>query len=292
MSASIRQRFATTPHGQRSHYARAHGLSRSTLYYKPKKPGQDLWLKERIEEILLKHPDYGYRRIALVLKDRSVNHKRVARVMRLFGLRPRSWKKRKRPRNKDDPATKMPNLRERLSPLAPNIVWAGDFTEFKFRGRKVYLATVIDAWTREIVGWAVSTRHNSELVIDALKDAKRRRGGIVPWIFHSDQGSEYTSNECTFFLASHGIRPSCSPKGKPWKNGQQESWYNTLKKEMDAPGTFRSLDEFWTAINEYICYYNEDRIHGELKQTPRERFQAWSSRAPSIITCTPQNLAF
>lgn len=292
MCASIKERFATTPHGQRSHYARAHGIPRSTLYYKPKKPGKDLWLKERIETILSTHRDYGYRRIALVLKDREVNHKRVARVMRIFGLRPRSWKKRKRPRNKGDPSTKMPNLRERLCALAPNVIWAGDFTEFNFHGRKVYLATVIDVWTREIVGWAVSTHHNSELVIEALQDARRRRGGALPWIFHSDQGSEYTSNECTFWLTAPGIRPSCSPKGRPWKNGEQESYYNTIKKEMDAPNTFLTLDEFWAAINEYICYYNEDRIHGEIKQIPRERFLEWQRRAPVSITYTTRDLTF
>jgi len=287
MNAAARQYFhEKISHGSRSSYARQSGISRSTLYYKPRQPEKDRILKEKIVAILRDHPFYGHRRIALVL---GVNHKATERIMRLYGLRPRAFKKRRKAPYSGPARDPTPNLLKLLCPIAPDVAWAGDFTEFRFHGAKIYLATVIDVYTRELLGWQLSKRHNTRLVMDAMEHAVRRRGK-APHLFHSDQGSEYTGLECTAWIVSHGIRPSWSPKGKPWNNGHQESFYNTLKKEVGNLGALETIPDLYTALAEYICYYNEDRIHLRLKMTPTQYRQRWERARCPIALWTNQKM--
>lgn len=287
MNASVRQYFfEKIPLGQRSAYARTAKIPLSTLYHKPKRPAKDLALKSKIEAVLKRHRAYGPRTIA---RELGMNHKAVARIMKLFHLRPKIRRKRKRPRNKGDTRDPCSNLLERLCPIAPDIVWAGDFTEFLFHGKRMFYATVIDNFTREILGWSLGTRHNTRLVLDALADAIVKRGK-APWIFHSDQGSEYTAHEFTAWLLSHNIRPSWSPKGKPWNNGIQESYFNTFKREFD-PNDFSIASDLFTGIAECVRDYNQDRIHGALKMPPQKFYLAWKARRPGIMPSAPQNLA-
>jgi len=132
--------------------------------------------------------------------------------------------------------------------------------------RFVYLATVEDVFTRVVVGWAVSTRHNPNLVALALLDAIMSHP--APDIIHSDQGSEYRNGDYLNLLRSLGIKPSMSAKVSPWQNGYQESFYSGFKLELGHPECYPTLGELVEAIAQQIYYYNYCRIHTALKCPP------------------------
>ncbi len=230
------------------------GIARSSLYYKPKKPPQDGALKKEIETVMNDNKAYGHRRIATAL---GMNKKRINRVMRKFGLRPKV-RRSKRPFKPDDTGKKdlnKENIARRLCPIKPNVVWAGDFTYFLFHERFWYLATVIDVFTREIVGWHIGNHHTTTLIIIAFKDAVKRTGKTPVW-FHSDQGSEYVSGAYEAMLIRHGVIPSQSKKASPWQNGFQESFYSNFKLELENIGRFNEVGKLIEAIHQQIDYYN------------------------------------
>ena len=141
----------------------------------------------------------------------------------------------------------------------------------EFYGMFLYLATVIDRYTREVVGWTIGTHHSAQLVIDALEHARIKRG--IPMIFHSDQGSEYDSVACRAWLLAHGILPSHSKKSSPWENGHQESFFGRFKEELGNIHRFKSLDELIEAIHCQINYYNNQRMHRSIKMTPKQKYE-------------------
>jgi putative transposase len=244
--------------------ARALKVSRSSLYYHPVREARDQQLRDAILDVLAEHPAYGYRRVALSL---TVNKKRVQRVIRKYGLAPKI--RRRLPRyGRKTSLSGVPNRTAGISPIAPNVIWAGDFTELSFHGTKLYLATVIDRFTREVIAWQLGEHHTTKLILDVLEEAVRKRP-CVPTIFHSDQGSEYTAHACIQWIVSHRILPSHSPKAKPWKNGHQESFYGTFKLEFGKPSRHPTVEQLTEAIGRYIHYYNTRRIHSRLKMPPR-----------------------
>ncbi len=248
--------------------ARTLGVSRSSLYYKPVREEKDRLLRDAIVAALAEHPAYGHRRLAIHIQ---ANKKRILRVMHKFGLTPSI--RRKPPKyGRKTSQSGVPNRTRNLSPIAPNVIWNGDFTEFSWHGRKLYLATVIDRYTRELIAWQLGFHHTTRLILDVLEEAVRKRD-TVPSIFHSDQGSEYTANACIEWLVSHAILPSHSPKANPWRNGHQESFYNTFKLEFGKPGRHETIETLTEAIGRYIHYYNTRRIHGTLKMPPRTYFE-------------------
>lgn len=242
------------------------GIARSTLYYKPKKPPQDQGLRQKIEAVMAEHPAYGHRRVALHL---GMNRKPVARVMHMFGLLPRVRRGVRfvKPDDLGRPDTRIPNILKDLCPIHPNVVWAGDFTYLWHVDRFWYVATVIDVFTREIVGWHVANHHTSALIMEAFKDATRRTAAAPRW-FHSDQGSEYVSGAYESLLASHGTVASQSRKGSPWQNGFQESFYSQFKLELGDIRRFAHVGELIEAVHQQIIYYNNRRIHLVLKMPP------------------------
>lgn len=245
------------------------GIARQTLYYQPKQPDQDEQLKQQVLAVMVKHPAYGQRRVALAL---GMNKKPVRRVMNLFGLRPRIRRKYPhKPLDHGQPMTSIPNLGYRICPLQPHVLWAGDFTYFWLDDRFMYLATVIDVYTREIVGWHIADHHTTDLIQRAFSDAVVRRG-TTPKIFHSDQGSEYTSQLFMAMLAYYDVQPSHSKKSSPWQNGYQESLYSNFKLEVEAHH-HAGRGQLIAAIHHQVHYYNTERIHTALKMAPRQFFQ-------------------
>lgn len=250
----------------KSALARELGISRTALYYRPKRPTTDEELKNKIMAVMAEHPAYGHRRIAWTL---GVNKKAVLRVMNNNGLKPkvrRGWRPTK-PEDHSRLETRVANVLKATCPLRPNVIWAGDFTYFWFMDRFWYLATVIDVYTREIVGWQVANHHTTSLIIDALNDAVHRTL-IAPKYFHSDQGSEYVSQAYESLLSSYGTTPSHSRKSSPWQNGFQESFYSQFKLELGNPSRFNQIGELIEAIHQQITYYNTQRIHSALKMPP------------------------
>ena len=250
----------------KSQLAKELGVSRSSLYYKSKMEAKDLELAKQIRGVHLKHPAYGHKRLAMELK---INKKRVLRVMNKFNIKPprRRLKKPVKERDFGNPAVDYPNLLTNLEVLAPDIVWASDFTYIKFQGKFIYVATVTDIFTRRIVGWQISNKHNSSLVKAAFEDAFRRTNK-TPKISHSDQGSEYTSKEHIQILEGKGIKVSFSAKASPWQNGYQESLYSGFKLDLGYIDRFKNIGELVAGIHQTIHYYNNSRIHTKLKMSP------------------------
>lgn len=242
------------------------GVSRSSLYYHHKRPAIDLETKLQIEAVMTDNPAYGHKRIALGLK---LNKKRILRVMKKFGIKPyrRRPVKPKKEADSNKPATKYLNLIEGLCPIVPGCVWASDFTYLRFREKFIYLATTMDLYDREAVGWNISRFHNQELVLGSLNDAFKRQK-TKPLYHHSDQGSEYDSQQYLATCEKLNIQISMSRKGHPWENGFQESFYSQFKTDLGRTDQFESLGELVEAIHQTINYYNNKRIHTSLKMPP------------------------
>ena len=265
--------------------ARELGVSRSSLYYRPR-PRADGALKAEIEAVMAGNPAYGHRRIAVAL---GRNRKAVRRVMRKHGLRPR-LRRRFRPEKPDDagrPENAVPNVLDGARPLFPDLVWAGDFTYVWLLGRFWYVATVIDVRTREIVGWHVASHHTAALVIEAFRDAARRAGTAPRW-FHSDRGSEYDAEAFAALLALHGTGASMSRKGCPWQNGFQESFYSNFKLELGDVSRFAHEGELVEAVHGQIAYYNSRRIHSALKMPPAKFRESLKQKTAALAAPTNQ----
>ena len=242
------------------------GVSRSSLYYAQKRPKRDAEDKVKILAVMTDHLAYGHRRVAIALK---MNHKKVARLMKKFGLKPllHRGKRPQKPGDCGQPETGVTNVLKLLRPMEPNVVWAGDFTYLWFQDRFWYVATIIDVFTREIVGWHIANHHTTSLIADAFCDAVRRTG-TAPQYFHSDQGSEYVSGAYESLLVQHGTIPSQSRKASPWQNGFQESFYNNFKLELGDVRRFELVGALVEAIHRQIHYYNHERIHTALQMSP------------------------
>ena len=255
--------------------ARKQGISRSSLYYQSKMESKDWWLKNRIELVLRDNPSYGHKRIAPEL---GANKKRVLRVMKKFGIKPYRRRGRKF-KNTKKIARTYPNLLQLIPfPNRANIAWVSDFTQWSFHGQAVFLATVMDIFNRQVVGWCLLTTHAVQLPLTALINAIEKYGR--PQILHSDQGSEYTGRIYTAFTESLGIRLSMSKKGSPWENCYQESFYSQFKVDLGDLNRFKTLGELAVAVYRQIYYYNNQRIHSKLKMPPA----LFAERQPILTT--------
>lgn len=243
------------------------GISRGMLYYKHLQEQKDQKIKKDIFDVLLANPYYGHKRVAMYL---GIGKNRALRIMKKYGLKPLG-KRRKfgKPDDQNKPDCGIPNLIKHFCPIRPNIVWVGDFTYLSFHDKLYYLATVMDLFTREVLGWSFSDHHNAELVVAAFSEAKKKLQ-TTPAYCHSDQGSEYDSYKYKDLIKSHKTQVSMSKKASPWENGYQESFYSNYKKELDTKNLnrFDSLGELVEAVALQLYYYNNDRIHTSLKTSP------------------------
>lgn len=251
----------------RTEVAKKLGISRSMLYYQHKQPRIDEEVKHQIETVLAENKAYGHKRIAPELK---MNKKRILRVMKKYNIKP--YKSRpKKPNKKEDLGKAAEddaiNVYKLLCPIAPNIVWVSDFTYIKFMGRFIYMATIMDMYTREIIGVAISRFHNQNLVMEAFMDAEKKTK-THPVYLHSDQGSEYTSDDYKTYVRSKTITISFADKASPWQNGFQESFYGKFKVDLGYMEQFESLGELIEGIYQTLYYYNNKRRHTSLNMSP------------------------
>ncbi len=237
------------------------GYSRTHHYYQHRQPQKDWYTKQLIETALREHPSYGHKRLAIHL---GINKKRALRVMKLFGIKPyRRTTPKVYKRHKD---SVFPNYLMSEEPRGPGDIYASDFTYLKYQGKWLYVATVIDVFTREVVGVSILNTHATQLVMNALGSAVLHRA--PPRIIHSDQGSEYASKDYTTLIQKLKIKQSMSAPGCPWENGYQESFYKGFKLDLGDPNRY-TLGELVAAIYQTIDYYNQRRIHSSLKVPPR-----------------------
>jgi len=266
------------------------GIARSSLYYHPKKPREDETIKQAILAVQSDHAAYGHKRIA---RDLGLNKKRILRVMKKFNLKPKIRRGAPfKPEDQNTLPTNVLDIAATLCPIHPNVLWAGDFTYIPWEDGFLYLATVLDVFSREVVGWHIGMRHTADLVMTAFADAVMRQDQR-PAIFHSDQGSEYVSGAYERMLARLGVTPSHSPKASPWRNGYQESFYSNFKLELGNPKDYGDLGHLIEAIHRQITYYNERRIHTSLNMPPlqfRTRYENKTTALSTVLSLTNSSM--
>lgn len=245
-------------------------VSRSWFYQSqaPTKPDEsDLKQVQAIRELYHRCPFYGYRKIGLTLKDIGLTPKKARRLMARMGLQAVYPKHRTTIANKAHET--YPYLLKDKQILAPNHVWATDITYIKLNGTFVYLAAIIDLYSRKVLSWRISNTADAQFTVDVLEEALRTYG--TPAIFNTDQGCQFTSEKFTGVLKSNGIRISMDGKGRALDNIYVERLWRTLKYEEIYLNSYAGLTELRTAIARYFHFYNTERIHQSLEyRTPEE----------------------
>ncbi len=268
-------------------------LSRASYYRKlrPSQPEPEtVALRDQIQKIALAFPAYGYRRITAELARRgwSSNHKRVLRLMRQDNLL--CLRRRKSFLRTTDSAHPFPvfaNLAATLKPTAIDQLWVADITYIRLRCEFLYLAVVLDAYSRRVVGWALGRSLEAELTLTALRRALAARSPQPGLVHHSDRGVQYACGDYTALLAEHGIRGSMSRCGNPYDNAYAESFMKTLKYEEVYRNDYADLDDAAASIGEFIDQvYNQQRLHSALGYRPPAEFeqQEWRTYAAGAIS--------
>jgi transposase InsO family protein len=251
--------------------ARFSNRSRSSFYYKPKKPERDRQLLEIIRPIHEAHSCYGAKAIADDLKSKHdvvINHKCVARIMKRYEIHSKRTCRKHQKNQYNSTDSSHPNRMKDIEIKTPDLVWSADFTHITYQHKTLYIATVLDTYTREVLGWHIATNHTVGLVLEALRMAIGKRGNKTPLMFHSDHGSEYISAAFLAKLQEYKITPSNSQKGKPWQNGIQESFYRTFKVEFGNPNRFEELPYLIEGIGQHFKDYDTERVHRALRMPP------------------------
>src|SRR5208282_838650 len=237
----------------------------------------DMDLRDEIQRIALEWPCYGWRRVTAELRRRgwTVNHKRVRRIMRednLLCLRRRKFVVATTDSNHKRPV--YPNLAGELMLTGLNQLWVADITYIRLEREFVYLAVVIDAFSRRVIGWALDRTVEDELTLTALRMALELRQPPDRWVHHSDRGSQYASGDYTDLLKAHGCEISMSHKASPWENAGCESWMKTLKYEEVYRQEYRDLSEARACLAQFIDrVYNQKRLHSALGYRPPVEFE-------------------
>jgi transposase InsO family protein len=233
-------------------------------------------LRDAMQQIAVQFPAYGYRRITVALNRGgfAVNHKRVLRLMRadnLLCLRHKSFLVTTDSRHC---LPVYPNLAAKLKPSGINQLWVADITYIRLRIEFVYLAVILDGYSRRVVGWALSRTLEAELTLSALRMAIRERKPAPGLVHHSDRGVQYACSAYIDLLKLHGILISMSRRGNPYDNAQAESFIKTLKYEEVYRTEYRDLADAYTSIGEFIeRVYNEQRLHSALGYLPPAEFE-------------------
>jgi putative transposase len=234
-------------------------------------------LRDTVQRLALAHRHYGYRRMAVMLRLEGfvVNHKRVLRIMRednLLCLRRRPFVPMTT--MSDHPWPVVPNRVRGLQPTAPDQIWVADITYVRLRQGFVYLAVVLDAFSRKVVGWAMAQTLEAVLAVEALQRALIDRRPPPGLIHHSDRGSQYACHHYRDLLERHGLQASMSRPGNPYDNAKAESFMATLKREQIDGRTYRDLPQATAEIATFLDeVYNRQRLHSALGYRSPEQFE-------------------
>jgi putative transposase len=256
------------------------GVSRPSFYRFEEedapKIDPDMDLRDAIQRIALKWPSYGRPRITAELKrqGRKVGPNRVRRIMREDNLL--CVRKRKFVVTTDSNHGRKvyPNLKSAMELSGINQLWVADITYIRLEAEFIYLAVVIDAFSRRVIGWALDRTVENDLPIQALRMALEQRQPAPGLVHHSDRGSQYASHDYTDLLKAQGCQISMSHKASPWENGGCESWMKTLKYEEVFRQEYRDLAEAQSCLEGFIeKVYNQQRLHSALGYRPPVEFE-------------------
>jgi len=255
-------------------------MARSSFYYHQKQselPDKYKVIKELIKSIYHKHKGrYGYRRITDELNNKGIiiNHKTVSKLMKLLGLksiiRVKKYKSYKGEQGKIAPNM----LKRNFKATAPNQKWATDITEFNISGKKLYLSPIIDLFNQEIISYELSERPVFNQVVMMLKKAFKKIPNNSNLTLHSDQGWQYQMKQYQHLLQEKGIMQSMSRKGNCLDNAIIENFFGILKSELFYLKKYKSINQLKKEINEYINYYNIDRIKSNLNKMSPIQYRA------------------
>jgi putative transposase len=255
------------------------GVSRAGFYrwrHRPEAMDGNIDLRDEIQRIALEWPCYGRRRITAELKRRGwgVNHKRVWRIMRednLLCLRKRKFVLT------TDPNHHLPvaeNLARGMVLTGIDQLWVADITYIRLAEEFIYLAVLLDAYSRRVIGWALDRTLRAELALAALRMALRGRRPGPGWMHHSDQGVQYACHDYVGQVREHGGLLSMSRRANPWDNAACESFMKTLKHEEVYRQEYRDLAEARASIGRFLeQIYNEKRLHSALNYQPPAEFE-------------------
>jgi putative transposase len=240
-------------------------------------PDPDMELRDAIQRIAVEWPSYGRPRITAELRRRgwTVNAKRVYRIMcedNLLCVRRRKFIVTT---DSSHGRKVYPNLARGMVLTNVDQLWVADITYIRLRDEFVFLALILDAYSRRVIGWALDRTLEDKLTLSALRMALKRRGAPSGLVHHSDRGTQYASGDYTDLLKAHSVDISMSRKGNPWDNAACESFMKTLKYEEVHRNEYRDLSEARACIREFLDKtYNQKRLHSALGYLPPAEFEA------------------
>jgi putative transposase len=257
------------------------GLARSTYYDRPARGFDDTALVEALFTLRGEFAFYGYRRAGAALRQQGivVNHKKLRRLMREHGLQPRRRHRFTVTTDSDHGGPIFPNLAAGFVATGPNQLWIADITYVALPDRFVYVAIVLDAWSRLVVGYAIGRFIDARLATAALKAAIDDRKPPPACIHHSDRGSQYAAGRYRDMLASAGLVGSMGRRGNPYDNAMAESFMKTLKTEAVYPMDFQTFEDVANHLPRYIEEtYNERRLHSAIEYLSPKQFENLTAR--------------
>lgn len=259
------------------------GLSQSTYYYTPKVPRKDrdqadADLRGKMETLQANYSCWGYRTLRAQLRLRyslQVNGKRILRVMHKYDLFRQIKRRFIRTTDSEHAYPVYPNLLKGFEVTDVNQVWVADITYIRILTGFVFLAVLLDVFSRRIVGWGIAKRIDHRLTLEALRMALRERNPRAGLIHHSDQGVQYACTQYVKELKEHEVAISMSAKGNPYDNAYAESFFKTLKNEEVHLWEYESFTDVVERIPEFIeKVYNRKRVHSGIQYLPPEEFEA------------------